>query len=84
MDAILVTDSSGAEELVSESAERWLETLAPVAARLGCAAELEQVRVILRRGASYQRQRAVARRQGGDLDAVVRSLLAELRAGRPL
>jgi len=84
MDAILVTDSSGTEELVSDSVERWLETLAPVAARLGCAGELEQVPVILRRGASYQRQRAVARRNAGDLDAVVRSLLAELTAGRPL
>ena len=48
------------------------------------AAALEQVRVILRRGASYQRQRAVARRNAGDLDAVVRSLLDELRSGRPL
>jgi carboxylate-amine ligase len=84
MDAILVTDSTGTEELVSESVERWLETLAPVAERLGCAAELQQVRVVLRRGASYQRQRAVARRNAGDLDAVVRSLLAELTAGRPL
>jgi carboxylate-amine ligase len=84
MDAILVTDSAGTEELVSESVERWLETLAPVAERLGCTAELQQVPVILRRGASYQRQRAVARRNAGDLDAVVRSLLAELTAGRPL
>jgi carboxylate-amine ligase len=84
MDAILVTDSDGNEELVSDSVERWLETLAPVAERLGCAAELEQVRVVLRRGASYQRQRAVARRNAGDLDAVVRSLLDEFRAGRPL
>ena len=84
MDAILVTDSSGDEELVTDSVERWLTTLAPVAARLGCATELEQVRVILRRGASYQRQRAVARRNAGELDAVVRSLLDELKAGRPL
>jgi carboxylate-amine ligase len=84
MDAILVTDAAGDEELVSESVERWLATLAPVAARLGCAAELEQVRVVLRRGASYQRQRAVARRNAGELDAVVRALLEELRAGRPL
>ena len=84
MDAILVTNSAGDEELVSDSVERWLETLAPVATRLGCATELEQVRVILRRGASYQRQRAVARRNAGDLDAVVRSLLEEMRAGRPL
>lgn len=84
MDAILITDSSGAEELVSDSVERWLPTLAPVAARLGCTAELEQVRLVLRRGASYQRQRGVARRNAGDLDAVVRSLLDELKAGRPL
>ena len=84
MDAILITDSSGGEELVTDSVERWLGTLAPVAERLGCAAALEQVRVILRRGASYQRQRAVARRNAGDLDAVVRSLLDELRSGRPL
>ncbi|HEY0118872.1 MAG TPA: glutamate--cysteine ligase [Cellulomonas sp.] len=84
MDAILITDSSGGEELVADSVERWLATLAPVAARLGCAAALEQVRVILRRGASYQRQRAVARRNAGDLDAVVRSLLEELKAGKPL
>ena len=84
MDAILITDASGAEELVSDSVERWLTTLAPVAARLGCSAELEQVRPVLRRGASYQRQRGVARRNAGDLDAVVRSLLDELKAGRPL
>jgi len=83
MDAILVTNAAGDEELVSDSVERWLADLAPVAARLGCAAELEQVRTILRKGASYQRQRAVARRSGG-LDAVVRSLLAELAEGRPL
>lgn len=84
MDAILITDSAGDEELVTDSVGRWLETLAPVAQRLSCQAELEQVRVVLRRGASYQRQRAVARRNAGDLDAVVRSLLDELRAGRPL
>ncbi len=84
MDAILVTDAAGDEELVTESIERWLEVLAPAAARLGCTAELEQVRTIVRKGASYQRQRAVARRASGDLDAVVRSLLAEFREGRPL
>ena len=84
MDAILITGAAGDEELVTESIERWLEVLAPAAARLGCTAELEQVRTIVRKGASYQRQRAVARRASGDLDAVVRSLLAEFREGRPL
>ncbi|WP_309135644.1 glutamate--cysteine ligase [Cellulomonas sp.] len=84
MDAIVITDAEGAEELVTESVGRWLTTLAPVAERLGCGEELEQVRVILRRGASYQRQRAVARRHAGELEPVVRALLAEMRAGRPL
>ena len=34
-------------------------------------------------GASYQRQRAVAAATGGDLKAVVDSLLAEMRDGLP-
>jgi carboxylate-amine ligase len=84
MDAIIITNAAGDEELVTDAVGRWLVELAPVAERLGCAAELEQVRAILRRGASYQRQRAVARRHAGELDAVVRSLVAELKAGRPL
>ena len=84
MDAIVITDAEGDEELVTDSVAHWLTVLAPVAERLGCAAELDQVRVILRRGASYQRQRAVARRNAGELDAVVASLVAELEAGRPL
>ncbi len=84
MDAIVITDAAGDEELVTDSVSRWLEVLAPVAERLGCADELDQVRVVLRRGASYQRQLAVARRNAGELDAVVASLVAELRAGKPL
>ena len=84
MDAIVITGADGSEELVTDSVTGWLTTLAPVADRLGCAAELDQVRAILRRGASYQRQRAVARRHDGDLAAVVRSLVAEMRAGHPL
>ena len=84
MDAILITDAAGDEELVTDSVTRWLDVLAPVAERLRCTAELDQVRTILRRGASYQRQRAVARRNAGDLGAVVRALVEEFRAGRPL
>ncbi|ADG75479.1 glutamate--cysteine ligase GCS2 [Cellulomonas flavigena DSM 20109] len=84
MDAIVITNAAGDEELVTDSVARWLGELAPVAERLGCTAELDQVRVILRRGASYQRQRAVARRHAGELEPVVRSLVAELAAGRPL
>ncbi len=84
MDAIIILDRAGNEELVTEAVAKLLVELEPVAARLGCLQELDDVRVILRRGASYQRQRAVARRNGGELDAVVRALVAEMRAGRPL
>ena len=58
-----------------------VEELRPTARRLGCEAELESVTRILELGASYQRQRAVAARSGGDLTAVVDSLLAEMRDG---
>jgi len=84
MDAIVIANAAGDEELVTDSVSRWLGVLAPVAERLGCEAELDQVRTILRRGASYQRQRAVARRNAGELEPVVRALVAELAAGRPL
>ncbi len=84
MDAIIILDSAGNEELVTDAVERMLVDLAPVADRLGCRAELEDVRTVLRMGASYQRQRAVARRHDGELDAVVAALVAEMRAGTPL
>jgi carboxylate-amine ligase len=84
MDAILITSSAGDESLVADLVRGWLATLEPVAARLGCLGELADVGVILERGASYQRQRAVAASTGGDLRGVVASLVAELRAGRPL
>jgi len=54
--------------------------LAPVAERLGCPAELASVLDIPARGASYQRQRAVAAETGGDLVAVVDSVVRELRS----
>ena len=84
MDAIIILDASGEEGLVTDAVTELLRVLEPAAERLGCAAELDSVRLILRRGASYQRQRAAARRAGGELDAVVASLVAEMRAGRPV
>ena len=84
MDAIIILDAAGNEGLVTDAVARLVRELTPVAERLGCRSELEAVRLILKRGASYQRQRAVARRNAGELDAVVASLVAEMRAGRPL
>lgn len=84
MDAIIILDAAGNEELVTDAVRTLLTTLEPVAERLGCLEDLQGVRTILRKGSSSQRQRAVARRNGGALDAVVGSLVAEMRAGRPL
>lgn len=84
MDAIIILDKEGNEEVVDESIRRLLLVLEPIASRLGCLEELNDVHTILRRGAGYQRQTAAARRNGGQLDAVVSSLVAEMRAGRPL
>ena len=55
-----------------------LEQLAPVAERLACTEDLALVEEIPRRGASYQRQREVSERSGGDLVAVVDSVVREL------
>ncbi|BDZ41148.1 putative glutamate--cysteine ligase 2 [Paraoerskovia sediminicola] len=84
MDAIIILDAEGNEGLVTDDVARLIGELAPVAERLGCSAELADLKVTLRRGASYQRQRAVARKNAGELDAVVASLVKEMRADRPL
>ena len=83
MDAILIVDSLGNEELVSDTVARMLTELAPVAQDLGCQTELEGVRATLEAGASYQRQLSAVRAGCGN-EAAVRLLLAEMRAGRPL
>ena len=79
LDAIVILDAHSNERPVTDDIADLLERLAPVAERLGCAAELASVADIPVRGASYQRQRAVAERTGGDLVAVVDSVVRELR-----
>ena len=81
LDAIVILDAESNERLVTEDLEDLLERLVPVADRLGCERELRSVAEIPRRGASYQRQRAVAARTDGDLVAVVDSVVRELRTG---
>ncbi|MDU0348610.1 glutamate--cysteine ligase [Actinomyces sp. MRS3W] len=83
MDAILIIDSAGTEELVTDTVTRMLTELAPVAADLGCEKELDSVRLTLEAGASYQRQLAAATAAGSN-EAAMRLLLEEVRAGRPL
>ncbi|MBW9206555.1 glutamate--cysteine ligase [Mumia sp. zg.B17] len=84
MDAILILNAKGDEDLVTTDVRRLLEVLAPAAERLGCTEELADVETILRVGASYQRQREIAGRHGGDLQPVVFSLVEEMYAGCPV
>ncbi len=78
LDAIVILDARSRERLVTEDLDDLLEQLTPVSRRLGCEDELRSVSDIVTRGASYQRQRAVAERTGGDLVAVVDSVVREL------
>jgi carboxylate-amine ligase len=81
MDATIIVNPAGDQRPVTDDIRDVLVTLAPVADRLGCAADLERVNLILDNGASYQRQLRVAEASGGSLQAVVSSLTRELRNG---
>ena len=78
LDAWIILDDRSNERLLREDLRDLLEELLPVAERLGCTDELALVAEIERRGASYQRQRRVAEQTGGDLVAVVDSVVREL------
>ncbi len=81
LDAELIVDPTGLERPVRAHLEETLDDLLPIAAELGCRAELEGVRTILATGASYQRQLRVADDAEGDLRAVAGHLIPEFRGG---
>jgi carboxylate-amine ligase len=83
LDAEIVVDDQGTVRPLRQEIADLVEELTPVARRLDCQAELADVERILAGGASAERQRAVAAAHGGDLTAVVDSLLTELRDGLP-
>ena len=81
LDAEIILDAEGNERLVTDDVRELIGILSPIATRLGCLTELRDLSVILDAGASYQRQRAVAEANNGDLTAVVGALRQELRSG---
>ncbi|MGN6742638.1 MAG: glutamate--cysteine ligase [Amnibacterium sp.] len=83
MEAIVIVNAAGDERLVEDDTRDLAARLEPVADRLGCLQELHDLERILDTGASYERQAIAAARAGGDLKAVVRSLVRELREGFP-
>jgi carboxylate-amine ligase len=78
LEAEIILDARGSERLVTDDLDDLLERLTPVAKSLGCEEQLAVVSEIPRVGASYQRQRKVAADSGGDLVAVVDSVVREL------
>jgi glutamate---cysteine ligase / carboxylate-amine ligase len=81
LDARIVVDNAGTIRPVRTAVLELVDDLMPTARRLRCEEELAIVPRILDVGASYQRQRAVAAANGGDLNTVVDSLLDEMRGG---
>lgn len=82
LDASIIVGQDGVQP-VRDALRELVQDMRSTAERLGCSAELDVVEQVLEGGASYQRQRAVAAASGGDLTAVVDSLLAEFAAGKP-
>jgi carboxylate-amine ligase len=83
MEAIIILNRVGDERLVADELRDLVRRLEPTAERLGCLTELHDVERILDKGPSYERQATAEAQAGGDLKAVVRSLVAELRDGFP-
>ena len=81
LDAIVVLDADSRERLVTDDLADVVERLPPSPTGWAAPTSWPLVADMLARGASYQRQRAVAERTGGDLVAVVDLVVTELRDG---
>lgn len=79
---VIVPGARPTERPMRESLHIGLEVLTPVAADLGCAAELEFAADLIEHGPSYVRQQEVYDRTG-DLKDVVAALVAEAWRGEP-
>ncbi|MEO6204848.1 MAG: glutamate--cysteine ligase [Mycobacteriales bacterium] len=77
LDADIIFGENNEVRPLREALTELVSELAPAAERLGCSEQLALVQDVVDHGASYQRQRAVAAASGGDLTAVVDSLLTE-------
>ena len=81
LDAIVITDDSGATAPMRDELYELVRELEPVADRLGCGSELGVVSEVLDQGASYERQRAVMA-DSGALTEVVDALVTEFAEDR--
>jgi carboxylate-amine ligase len=81
LDAIVITDDMGSTAPLRDELFELVAELEPVAARLGCAGELDVISEVLENGSSCDRQRAVVA-DGGDLMNVVDALVTEFTENR--
>jgi len=79
LDAEIITDDAGNLLPLRQAVEDLVDTLSPVAAELGCCAELGLNLATLAQGASYERQRRIVA-AGGSLLDVVDALVGEFEA----
>ena len=82
LEAVVIRDTRNRERLVTEDLADLLTDLEPLADELGCARELAHVETMMSGAVGYQRQRRVARENGGDLRAVVMDIVERNRAER--
>ena len=81
LDAIVITDDTGSTAPLRDGLFELVTELEPVAARLGCAQELDVISQVLERGSSCDRQRALVA-DGGDLMDVIDALATEFSQDR--
>lgn len=79
LETIIIENARGDERLVTEVLAEKLDVWAPIARDLGCEREFASIEQLIARGASSDRQRAVAAAHGGRLEPVVDALIQELR-----
>jgi carboxylate-amine ligase len=82
LDAEVISGENDTTQPIREALADLVRELRPAAERLGCTEQLAIVNDVVEHGASYQRQRAVAAASGGDLTAVVDSLIEEFATGK--
>ena len=81
LDAVVITDASGATAPLRDEVFELLRDLEPVAWRLGCVEELAVASEVLEYGASSERQRAT-HAANADLTSVVDALVTEFAEDR--
>lgn len=81
LDAIIIRNNALDERLVTDDLTDILERLQPIAADLGCVAELAEVAGIIAGGAGYDHQRRAEQTHDGDLRATALDVVRRAREG---